>query len=93
MHAEYALIDAAHGVLQVSDDLGVMLGHRIANGIGDVQRGRPGFDGLLDHFRKKIQFRSARIFRAELDIFNEVACPLHTLHRPAKNLFPPHLQV
>ena len=83
---KHALVDAADGLLQVADDGGVWLGHRVADGVGDVERGRAGLDGLLDDLGEEIEFGAGGVLGRELDVLAALAGALDALDGPLDDL-------
>ena len=59
--------------ISVAEQLVVFLGHRVADGIGNVDRRRAGADRQLDAAAEIVDRRAGRIHRAPLDIVDEVA--------------------
>lgn len=79
VRADDGLVDVRHILLERVDDLEVMSRCGIADGVGDVDRGRAGGDGFLDDFAEKIELRACSVFGGELDVIAEGLGSLHGL--------------
>ena len=79
--AEDDLVDAADVLLQVADGRGVLLGHGVADGVGDVDRGGAGLDGLLDHLGEEVQLGAGGVLGRELDVLAQRSWPGSRLRR------------
>ena len=60
---------AADALDDVADQLGVLLGHAVPDGVGDVQRGRAVVDGELAHLDEEVGVGAAAVLGRELDVF------------------------
>ena len=58
----------SHGVDDVADELGVVLGHAVADGVGDVQRGGAVVDRELAHLAHEVEVGAAAVLGRELDV-------------------------
>ena len=58
------------------------LGHRVADGVGDVDRGGAGFDGLFDDLGEEIEFGAGGVFGRELDVVAHSPWRAGRLRRP-----------
>ena len=76
-------VGAAHVLLQVRDHLVELLGHGVADRVGDVDRGRAGLDRRLDHLAQELGLGARGVLRRELDVVTEAARVLHALDRRA----------
>ena len=72
---------------------GVVARHGVADRVGDVERGRPGLDGLLDHLGEEVEFGAGRVLGRELDVLAAVAGALHALDGPLDDLLRRHAQL
>jgi hypothetical protein len=68
---------SAPGVLRDAADEGAeLVGRRVADGVGDVQRRRAGADGADEHLVEEVGRAAPRVFGAELDVAQRLfACP------------------
>ena len=57
-----------HDVAHIGQTLGVLGGHAVADGVGDVERGGAVVDRDLQHLAHELEVGPRRIFRRELDI-------------------------
>ena len=71
MHADDGAIADALG--QVPDGSAKLLGHGIADGVGDVHGGRTGLDDGEGDFGEEVQLGARGVFRRELDVGAELA--------------------
>ena len=79
MHADDRLVDVAHMLAQVGDQIGVLLRHRVPDGIGDVHRGGASLDRGLHDFGEKLGFGARGILGGELDVRDHRLRLGHTL--------------
>jgi hypothetical protein len=74
------------------DQRAELFGCRIANGVGDVQGGRPGADGFAQHHIQEFRVRAATVFGAEFDILAQCARITDHLVNLVNHFFGVHLQ-
>ena len=67
------------------------LGHGVADGVGDVDRGGAGLDGLLDDLGEEIELGAGGVFGRELDVVAVAAGPLDAFDGAADDLLLGHL--
>ena len=73
MGGEDHLVRAGHRFDQHADQVGAFARRGVAHGIGDVDRGRPGLDGDLDHAAQVIPFGAGGVHRRPLHVVAQVA--------------------
>src|SRR5579864_5529103 len=73
MNADGAARDVGHALAEGANQATVLLGYRVAGGIGDVDDGSAGVDGGFDHFEQIRWIGAAGIFGVELDIIGVFA--------------------
>ena len=93
MRADHGLVDIRHVLLEVRDDSIKMRRHRVADGVGDVDRRRAGVDRFFDDFGKEIEFRAGGVFRREFDVVAKRLRPLDVLHGRADDFLLRHLEL
>ncbi len=77
VNAEGHLVGAANVLRQEREDVVEFLGHRVADGVGHVDRGRAGFDHGFDHFAQELGFGARGVLGRELDVLAQAARVLH----------------
>ena len=73
VHGEHRLAGVRDALDQRPDQLGELVRHRVADGVGDVDRRRAGGDRRLKHAAQEVRIAAARVLRRELDVVGEVA--------------------
>ena len=68
VHGEHGSIDVAHVACEVRKHLEKLFWHRIADGIGDVDRRGASVDGGFDDLGEKLEFRARGVFRREFHV-------------------------
>ena len=68
--ADDHLVDAADVLLQMADGGGVLARHRVADRVGDVDRGGAGLDGPLDDLGQEVQLGAGGVLGRELDVLD-----------------------
>ena len=66
--ADDGLADVRHALAEGADDAGVLGGRGVADGVGDVDRGRAGLDGGLDDLAEEVDLGARGVLGAELDV-------------------------
>jgi hypothetical protein len=61
VHAEHNLVDVAHILFEMANGGGILLGHRVADRVGDVDRRGAGGNGVLDYLSQKVQLRAGGV--------------------------------
>jgi hypothetical protein len=54
-----------------------LVGHGVADRVGDIQRGRPALDGESEHIHQKVYIGAARVLRGKLHIWSDGARKSH----------------
>ncbi len=93
MDAQHDLVDAADVLLEMADGRGVLFGDGVADGVGNVDRGGAGGDGLFDHLGQEIQFGAGRVFGRKLHVLKITLGALDAGDRTAHDLFLGHVQL
>jgi hypothetical protein len=78
---------------QLADELAELLRHRIAHGVGDVDRGRAFLDDRLEHAAQEIELRARAILGREFDIRAGIAREAHREPRLLVDLLGRHAQL
>ena len=68
MDGEYGPVDIAHVTFQVRIDFAEFFGHRVADGIGHIDRCGARVDGGFDHLREKLEFGGRCVFGREFHV-------------------------
>ena len=93
MRAQHDLADAAHVLLEVLKGLEVFLGHRVADGVRDVDRRGAGCDRGLDHLGQELELGAGRVLRRELDVRAQRARMPHAFGRGVDDLLARHVEL
>ena len=72
-------VDAAHVLAQVAEELGELIRHGVAHGVGDVHGGGAGLDGRLDHLGQELELGARGVLGRELHVLAELARELHAV--------------
>ena len=62
----------------------VLVGHGVADGVGDVDGGGAGLDGRFDDLAEEVELGAGGVFGRELDVVAVADGPLHALDGPAR---------
>jgi hypothetical protein len=81
VHRQHGVAQLRHALVEAGQEGGVLLGHRVADGVGDVDRRRAFLDGDRDHLGGEVEVGARRVHRRELDV---VAVGLRLRHRRAR---------
>ena len=92
MHGKNRLVGIRHALDQRAHEVGVFLRHRVADGIGNVDRGGAGLDHGLDDPAEKIHFAAGAVFRRPFDIVDMVAGAGDVGDRELDHLLRRHVQ-
>ena len=65
------LVDAAHVLAQVAEQLGELVGHGVADRVRNVHGGRAGLDDRFDDLREEIELGARGVFGRELDVVGQ----------------------
>ena len=71
VHREHDAVDLRHPPAQPVQDLDVLLGDGVADGVGDVDRGRAGGDGRAHDLGHELGVAAGRVLARELDVAAE----------------------
>ena len=71
MDTDHRLGDVSDMVAQVGDQVGVLTGHRVADGVGDIDRVGASLDCSLHNLCQKLRLGTGGILRGELHIRGE----------------------
>ena len=91
MRREDDLVRTRHPVQQHGDQLGAFERVGVADGVGDVDRARPGLDGDFNHAAQVVMLGSGGIHRRPLHIVAQVAGMGHGVVDPLCHLV--HVQI
>jgi len=72
MHAPDRLVAVGHALAQHADELAEQLGHRVADGVGDVDRRRTLGNGAFEHAAQEVGFGAVAVLGRELDVAAQV---------------------
>ena len=84
VHRQADLVDAAHVLAQVAEQLGELIGHGVADRVGNVHRRRAGLDDGFDDLRQEVELGARGVLGRELDVVAELARDLHALDGGAR---------
>ena len=73
MRRKHRAVGIGNPLAQVFDERAELPRQRVANGVGNVDGRRPGFDGGFDDAAQKILVRAPGVFGRELDIVGVIA--------------------
>ncbi len=71
VHRDDDVLQAGRELVERGEELRVLIGRGVADGIRDVDRRRPALDGDLEHLRGERRIRAGGIHRAELHVVDE----------------------
>ena len=87
MHAQNSFFNTPDIFFQVSYHLGVLFGHGIAHGIGNINRCSACLDSFFNYFRKEIEFGASSVFGAKFYIIQVAFSSFNTIDSPAYDFF------
>jgi hypothetical protein len=73
VHRQDDVVQAGDELVQAAQEGGVLLRHRVADGVGDVDRGRALVERGLQDLRGELDVGPGRVHRAELDVLDQRA--------------------
>ena len=71
VHGEHDVAQRRHLLVHPRDQAAPLVGRCVADGVGQVDRGRAGFDAAVDDLGEVLALGAARIHRRELDVLAE----------------------
>ncbi len=74
VHRDDDILQAGRQLVERREELRVLIGRGVADGVGDVDRGCAALNGDLEHLRGERRIRARGIHRAELHIVDEPLC-------------------
>jgi hypothetical protein len=93
VHRPDRLVGVGHALAQGPDELTIQFGNGIADGVGDVDGGRALFDHRLQDTAEEVHVAAVAVFRAELDVIDQIARETHRLDRLLQHLLARHAQL
>jgi hypothetical protein len=81
VHGQRDVIDAAHVLAQVPEQLREFVRDRVADRVRDVDGGGAGLDDRLDDLGQELELGARGVLGRELDVLAELARDLHALRR------------
>ena len=90
--ADHGPVDAPHPAAQALDNAEHLLRRGIADGVGNIDCGRPGIDHGLDNAAEKRQVGAGGVLRRKFHISAEVAGAFDARHGPGGDLILAHPQ-
>ena len=93
VHRQADLVDAAHVLAQVAEQLREFIRHGVADRVRNVDRGGAGLDDGFDHLREEIELGARGVLGRELDVVAELARDLHALDGRADDLLLRHVEL
>ena len=79
VHGELGVLELGAEPRDLSEELRVLVGEAVADGVGEVDRRRAGPDGLAADARRELGLRAGGVLAGELDLVREAArvaaCP------------------
>ena len=74
MYGPNGFVRVWNAFAQCFDELAIQLRHSVSDGVGHVDGGCAFSNDRLQNFAQEIHVTAVAIFRAELDVGNQVAC-------------------
>ena len=68
VHAQDDAAQVRHELVQLAEELGVLVRHRVADGVRDVDRGRAFVERDLQHLGGELELGAGRVHRRELHV-------------------------
>ena len=93
VHRPDRLVAVGDALAQVADEVAEQLGHRVADGVGDVDRGRTFVDHGLEHAAQEVGVGAVAVLGRELDVVAQVAREAHRQLRLLEHLLGRHAQL
>jgi hypothetical protein len=93
MHRPYRAIGVRNALPQGADELPVQLGHRVADGVGNVDGRGPFVDHRLQHPAQEVKFGTVAVLGRELDVRTQVSCKADRQAGLLVDLFGRHAQL
>ena len=93
MSAQDNVFDAGHGGAQMLEQRLELLRHRVADGVGDVDRGGAGLDHGGYDLGQKLGFGAGCVFRREFHVVARFTGHSHGLHGPPHDFLAGHFQL
>ena len=93
MGREDRLVGIGHPLAQHGDQLEIFLRHRVADGVGDIDRGGARLDRGFDAAAQEIMLGAGAVFRRPFHIVGVAARPGHRRDHRFIDLFRLHLQL
>ena len=92
VNGEHRSVDVVDVAYEVREDFVKLFRHRVADGIGDINRRGARVDGGFNDLREKLEFRARGVFRRELHIGAKTACERHAFDRLLDDLLLRHVE-
>lgn len=80
VRGEDGLVAALRVLDQVAEERSVLSGHRVADRVGDVERGGAGLDDLGEHLAQEVGVTASGVLRGELDVRRQALGELDGVH-------------
>jgi hypothetical protein len=90
---EHRLIGVRHALHQHAHESVILFRHRVADGIGNIDRGRAGGDRRLDRATEEIVLGAGAVFRRPFDVVGMIAGARHARNHRLVDVFRLHLQL
>ena len=68
VHRDNHVVGAGHILKDAADEVGKLVGNRVADSVGDVDCGCAGLDHLAQHATDEVDVRTSRVHRRKLDV-------------------------
>ena len=74
VHRQHDVAQRGHQLVQARQPVAVLVRHRVADRVGDVDRARALLDRHGHHLGGELDVRARRVHRRELDVLDELPC-------------------
>jgi hypothetical protein len=92
MDADDGVLDVRDVVEEILDERAVFVRRGVADGVGDIDRGRAGFDDGLRHLSQELRLGARGVLGRELDVLAVAERALDAFHGAFENLALRHLE-
>ena len=86
VHRDHGIADVGHVLIDACDQRAELRRCRVADGVGNVDRGGAGSNRRLNHLIKELRVAAAGVFTGELNIFHQRTGVAHHLGNDAEHV-------